>query len=71
MRTNIIIKNALLGDKLQDIVSKTVWLPKSLTTPAEMLGVNKGKIAVGFEADLLIVTDEDIETVIIGGEVFQ
>lgn len=41
------------------------------TTPAEMLGVNKGKIEVGYDADLLIVTDEDIETVIIGGEVFE
>lgn len=39
--------------------------------PAEMLGINKGKIEAGFDADLLIVNEEmEIETVIIGGEIF-
>ena len=41
-------------------------------TPAEMLGVSKGKIAEGFDADLLILDDElNLETVIIGGKVFN
>ena len=41
-------------------------------TPAEMLKVNKGKVAVGFDADLLIIDDKmDIETVIINGEIYK
>lgn len=41
-------------------------------TPAEMLGINKGKIAEGFDADLLILDDElNLETVIIGGKIFN
>ncbi len=39
-------------------------------TPAEMLGVKKGKIEIGYDADLLIVDSElNIETVIINGEI--
>ena len=42
------------------------------TTPAECLGVNKGKIEVGYDADLLIIGDGmQIENVIIGGEIFK
>ena len=41
-------------------------------TPAELLGVQKGRIAVGYDADLLILSENlEIETVIIGGRVFQ
>ena len=38
-------------------------------TPAELLGVNKGKIEVGRDADLLVIDDEmNIEQVIIAGK---
>ena len=41
-------------------------------TPAEMLGVNKGKIAVGYDADLLLVDGElNLKHVLIGGEFFK
>ena len=41
-------------------------------TPARCIDVNKGKISVGYDADLLIVNDDmDIETVIINGEIFK
>ena len=41
-------------------------------TPAEMLGIRKGKIAPGYDADLLILDGRgEIETVIIGGEIFE
>lgn len=41
-------------------------------TPANMLGVNKGKIANGYDADLLIVDDDmNIKNVIIDGKIFQ
>ena len=41
-------------------------------TPATMLGVNKGKIEIGYDADLLIIDDNlNIETVIIGGEIYK
>ena len=41
-------------------------------TPAELLGVNKGKIAKGYDADLLIIDDElNISSVIINGEIFK
>ena len=39
-------------------------------TPAKMLNVNKGVVAVGYDADLLVINDNlEIETVIIGGEI--
>lgn len=42
------------------------------TTPAEMLGIKKGKIESGYDADLLILDENDeIKTVIIGGEIFE
>ncbi len=41
-------------------------------TPAEMLGINKGKIEVGYDADLLIISDDtEIDNVIIGGKIFK
>lgn len=40
-------------------------------TPAEMLGVSKGKIEVGFDADIILVDQElNLKNVIIGGELF-
>ena len=42
------------------------------TTPAEYMGINKGKIEVGYDCDLLILTpDNRIDTVIIEGEKFN
>ena len=41
-------------------------------TPAEMLGIKKGKIEVGYDADLLIISDDtEIDNVIIGGKLFK
>ncbi len=41
-------------------------------TPAEMLGINKGRIEAGYDADLLIISDDmEIDSVIIAGEVWQ
>ena len=41
-------------------------------TPAEMLGVSKGQIKAGFDADMLIVDkDINLKTVIVNGEVFK
>ncbi len=41
-------------------------------TPANMLGVNKGKIKAGYDADLLIVDDDiNLKTVIIGGKIYD
>ncbi len=41
-------------------------------TPAEMLGIKKGKIAPDYDADLLIIDDNlNIESVIINGEIFK
>ena len=40
-------------------------------TPVELLGVPKGKIEVGYDADLLILDGDDIETVIIAGKIFS
>ena len=42
------------------------------TTPAEYMGLNKGKIEVGYDADFIVVTknDELLKTVI-GGEIFK
>lgn len=40
-------------------------------TPAELMGVKKGRLEPGWDADLLIIDDDmEINTVIIGGEVF-
>lgn len=40
-------------------------------TPAELMNVKKGRIEYGWDADMLIIDDEmNIETVIIGGELF-
>ena len=42
------------------------------STPAELLGVSKGKIQVGYDADLLLVDDKlDLKTVIIDGKIFK
>lgn len=42
------------------------------TTPASLLGINKGKIEVGYDADLMILDDDlDIESVIVGGEIIK
>lgn len=39
-------------------------------TPANMLGIKKGRIEKGYDADLLIVDDKiNLKTVIIGGKV--
>lgn len=41
-------------------------------TPAALLGLKKGKIAPGYDADLLILNDDlSIRTVLIGGKVFE
>ncbi len=41
-------------------------------TPAELLGINKGRVEVGFDADLLLIDENmDINTVIIAGEIFE
>ena len=41
-------------------------------TPANLLKLNKGKIAVGYDADILVVDDElNIEKVIISGNEFE
>lgn len=41
-------------------------------TPAKLIGVNKGVIAEGYDADMLIIdNDMNIKTVIIGGEIFE
>lgn len=41
-------------------------------TPAKLLSINKGKIAEGYDADLLIIDDElNISSVIISGEIFE
>lgn len=64
---------------LMDCVKKAVefGIPKAdavkmaTETPACLLGVKKGKIAVGYDADLLIVDELlNIRKVIIGGKVF-
>ena len=41
------------------------------TTPAEYMGLNKGKIAVGYDADFIVVTEtDDLVKTIISGEIF-
>ena len=40
-------------------------------TPADFLGVKKGRVEEGYDADLLIIDDDmELRTVIISGEVF-
>ena len=65
---------------LMDCVKKAIefGIPKvdaikmATETPANLLGINKGKVEKNFDADLLIVDDNlNIKTVIIGGEVFK
>ena len=39
-------------------------------TPGEMLGLNKGKLAVGYDADFVVVDDQlAVQKTIIGGKV--
>lgn len=65
-----------LFDALKNVVSMGVPFEDALRsatqTPAEMLGIKKGKIEKGYDADLLFI-DEDInlKKVIIGGKVFK
>ena len=41
------------------------------TTPAEYMGLNKGKIAVGYDADFIVVTEnDDLVKTVIAGEIF-
>ena len=41
------------------------------TTPAEYMGLNKGKIEVGYDADFIVVTEnDDLVKTVIGGEIF-
>ena len=40
-------------------------------TPAKMLGLNCGKIEVGYDCDLIILENNNIKNVIIKGEIFQ
>lgn len=41
-------------------------------TPAKRINVKKGKIEVGYDADLLVITDDfSLETVIIKGEIYE
>ncbi len=40
-------------------------------TPANMLGIKKGKIEAGYDADLLVIDNElNLKTVIIGGKIY-
>ena len=40
-------------------------------TPADLLGIKKGRIETGYDADLLILNEQtDIETVFIGGKIY-
>ena len=41
-------------------------------TPAKLLGIKKGKIERGYDADLLIIDENfKISSVIIGGKIFE
>ena len=41
------------------------------TTPAEYMGLNKGKIEVGYDADFIVVTENDeLLKTVIAGEIF-
>lgn len=51
-------------------IEKDVAIKMATETPATLLGLKKGRVEVGFDADLLIVDDNlDLKSVIIGGEV--
>ncbi|MCQ2455152.1 MAG: N-acetylglucosamine-6-phosphate deacetylase [Clostridia bacterium] len=53
-------------------IDKQNAIKMATETPANLLGIKKGKIEVGYDADLLIVDDElNIKTVIIGGKIFS
>ena len=41
-------------------------------TPAELLGIKKGKLCVGYDCDFIVVDNEyNLESVIINGEIFE
>ena len=41
-------------------------------TPAKLMGINKGKIQIGYDCDLLILNEHnEIDTVIINGSIFK
>ena len=42
------------------------------TTPAIYMGLNKGRIEIGYDADFIVVTeDNELITTVIGGEIFK
>ena len=42
------------------------------TTPAKFMGLNKGRIEVGYDADFIVVTENDeLLKTVIGGEIFE
>jgi N-acetylglucosamine-6-phosphate deacetylase len=42
------------------------------TSPAEYMGLNKGKIETGYDADFLVVDDNnDLQMTVIGGKIFE
>ena len=53
-------------------ISRDEAIKMATQTPANLLGVKKGKIAAGYDADLLIVDEFlNIQKVIIGGKIFE
>ncbi len=61
-----VLKAAEMGIPFEDAVYM------ASATPAALLGVNKGHIKEGFDADLLVLNDDNtIDTVIIGGKIFK
>lgn len=53
-------------------VSESDAVKMATETPAKLLGLNKGKIAVGYDADMLVLdNDFNIKSVIIGGKVMR
>lgn len=67
--------NSMLWDCVKKAVEFGISFDEAVkmasTTPAEMLGLNKGKIEIGYDADIVVV-DEDmsISCVLVGGEKF-
>ena len=50
--------------------AKKKWM--SVSEMGELLGLKKGKIAVGFDADLLFLDEKlNLKKVIIGGKIFK